>query len=121
MEDTPYVITGTIFIYNFPTYALFDLGATHSFVSSMFMSKLSKKLKPLAEELVIYNPVGDAMLVNEALRGCEVLVESVSLPMDLLALDLQELDVILRIDFLYAHFSSWVIIIRRWFSGNQDS
>ncbi|KAA0026148.1 Gag protease polyprotein-like protein [Cucumis melo var. makuwa] len=72
----------------------------------MFMSKPSTKLELLAEELVIFNPVGDAMLVSEALQDCEVLVESVSLSMDFLSLELQELDVILGMNFLYAHFSS---------------
>lgn len=100
------VITNTFLICNFPTYLLFDLGATRSFVSNMFMSKLGKNLEPLVEEIIIYNLVDDIMLVSEALRGCEELVESVSLSMDLLPLELLELDVILGIDFLHAHFSS---------------
>ncbi|KAA0052004.1 Transposon Ty3-I Gag-Pol polyprotein [Cucumis melo var. makuwa] len=31
----------------------------------------NRMLKPLSEELVIYTPVGDALLVNEVLRDCE--------------------------------------------------
>ncbi|KAA0048780.1 DNA/RNA polymerases superfamily protein [Cucumis melo var. makuwa] len=80
--------------------------ATYSFMSSMFMSKLSKKLKPLAEELVIYDPVDNVMLVSEALQGSEMLMESVSFLGDPSPLELQELDVILGMDFLYAHFAS---------------
>lgn len=55
--------------------------------------------------LVIYNPIGNKMLVSKVLRGCEVLVEIVNLPVDLLPLVLQELDVILGMDFLYTHFA----------------
>ncbi|KAA0037610.1 hypothetical protein E5676_scaffold249G00420 [Cucumis melo var. makuwa] len=56
-----------------------DLGATHSFVSSMFVTKLDRMLEPLSEELVIYTPVGDALLVSEVLRDCKVSVEGLSL------------------------------------------
>lgn len=86
------VITDIVDICNFPAYVFFDPGVTYSFV---FMSKLGKKLEHLEEELFIYNPVSNTMIVSEALRGCELLVESVSLLVDLLPLELQELDVML--------------------------
>ncbi|KAL0549329.1 hypothetical protein IC582_013810 [Cucumis melo] len=96
-EDAPDVITGTILICNVPADVLFDPGATHSFVSSIFLTKLNRMLEPLSEGLAIYTPVGDVLLVNEVLRNCEVLVEGISLLVDLLPLELQ----------------------RKWFSENQ--
>ncbi|KAL0559359.1 hypothetical protein IC582_003968 [Cucumis melo] len=48
-EDAPYVITGTILICNVPADVLFDPGATHSFVSSIFLTKLNRMLEPLSE------------------------------------------------------------------------
>ncbi|KAA0041710.1 putative retroelement [Cucumis melo var. makuwa] len=105
-EDAPDVITGTILICNVPADVLFDLGATHSFVSSIFLTKLNRMLEPLSEGLAIYTPVGDVLLVNEVLRNCEVLVEGISLLVDLLPLELQRLDVILGMDFLFAHYAS---------------
>ncbi|KAA0035808.1 DNA/RNA polymerases superfamily protein [Cucumis melo var. makuwa] len=105
-EDAPDVITGTILICNVPADVLFDPGATHSFVSSIFLTKLNRMLEPLSEGLVIYTPVGDVLLVNEVLRNCEVLVEGISLLVDLLPLELQRLDVILGMDFLFAHYAS---------------
>ncbi|TYK07721.1 retrotransposon protein, putative, Ty3-gypsy subclass [Cucumis melo var. makuwa] len=74
-EDAPDVITGTILICNVPADLLFDPGATHSFVSSIFLTKLNRMLEPLSEELAIYTPVGDVLFVNEVLSNCEVLVE----------------------------------------------
>ncbi|KAA0062248.1 DNA/RNA polymerases superfamily protein [Cucumis melo var. makuwa] len=68
-EDVPDVITGTILIYNVHTDVLFDPGATHSFVSSIFLSKLNRMLEPLSEGLAIYTPVGDVLLVNEEGSG----------------------------------------------------
>ncbi|KAL0556157.1 hypothetical protein IC582_004667 [Cucumis melo] len=105
-EDAPNVIIGTILISNVPAFILFDLGATHSFVSSMFLTKLNRMLKPLYEELVIYTSVGDLLLVNEVLRNCEVLVEGISMLVDLLPLELQRLDVILGMDFSFTHYAS---------------
>ncbi|KAL0540162.1 hypothetical protein IC582_024392 [Cucumis melo] len=96
-EDAPDVITGTILICNVPADVLFDPGATHSFVFSIFLTKLNRMLEPLSEGLAIYIPVGDVLLVNEVLRNCEVLVEDISLLVDLLPLELQ----------------------RKWFSENQ--
>ncbi|KAA0044257.1 Gag protease polyprotein-like protein [Cucumis melo var. makuwa] len=105
-EDAPDVITGTILICNVPADVLFDPGATHSFVSSIFLTKLNRMLEPLSEGFAIYTPVGDVLLVNEVLRNCEVLVEGISLLVDLLPLELQRLDVILGMDFLFAHYAS---------------
>ncbi|KAL0553582.1 hypothetical protein IC582_007482 [Cucumis melo] len=105
-EDAPDVITGTILICNVPADVLFNPGATHSFVSSIFLTKLNRMLEPLSEGLAIYTPVGDVLLVNEVLRNYEVLVEGISLLVDLLPLELQRLNVILGMDFLFAHHAS---------------
>ncbi|KAA0037766.1 putative polyprotein [Cucumis melo var. makuwa] len=70
------------------------------------MTQQEAMLEPLSEELAIYTPVGDVLLVNEVLRNCEVLVEGISLLVDLLPLVLQRLDVILGMDFLFAHYAS---------------
>ena len=99
------MITGTILICNVPARVLLDSGATHSFVSSMFLTKLNRMLEPLSEELVICTPVGDVLLVGEVLRNCEVLVEGLCMLVDLLPLELQALDVILGMDFLFTHYA----------------
>ncbi|KAL0546059.1 hypothetical protein IC582_015964 [Cucumis melo] len=91
-EDAPVVITGTILICNVPARVLLDSGAMHSFVSSMFLTKLNRMLEPLSEELVICTPVGDVLLVSEVLRDCEVVVEGLCMLVDLLPLELQVLD-----------------------------
>ncbi|KAA0025924.1 putative polyprotein [Cucumis melo var. makuwa] len=85
---------------------LFDPYAMHSFVSSIFLTKLNRTLEPLSEELAIYTLVCDVLLVNEVLRNCEVLEEGISMLVDLIPLELQRLDVNLRMDFLFAHYAS---------------
>ncbi|KAL0536964.1 hypothetical protein IC582_025927 [Cucumis melo] len=105
-ENAPDFITGMILICSAPAVALFDPGATHSFVSSIFLTKLNRMLEPLSEGLAIYTPVGDVLLVNEVLRNCEVLVEGISMVVELIPLELQRLDVILGKDFIVAHHAS---------------
>ncbi|TYK29162.1 DNA/RNA polymerases superfamily protein [Cucumis melo var. makuwa] len=105
-EDAPDVITGTILICDVHARVLLDSGATHSFISSMFLTKLNRMLEPLSEELVICTPVGDVLLVSEVLRDCEVVMEGLCMLMDILPLELQALDVILRMDFLFTHYAS---------------
>ncbi|KAA0047297.1 Gag protease polyprotein-like protein [Cucumis melo var. makuwa] len=67
---------------------------------------LNRMLEPLSEGLAIYTPVGDVLFVNEVLRNCEVLVEGISMLMELIPLELQRLDIILGMDFLFAHYAS---------------
>ncbi|KAL0555981.1 hypothetical protein IC582_004484 [Cucumis melo] len=63
-------------------------------------------LEPLSEGLAIYTPVGDVLLVNEVLCSCDILREGISMLVDSLPLELQRLDVILEMDFLFAHYAS---------------
>ncbi|KAA0042125.1 ty3-gypsy retrotransposon protein [Cucumis melo var. makuwa] len=79
VEDALDVITGTILIYNLPAVVLFDPGATHSFVSSIFLTKLNKMLEPLSEGLAISTPVSDVLLVSKVLHNCEVLMEGIGM------------------------------------------
>ncbi|KAA0045370.1 DNA/RNA polymerases superfamily protein [Cucumis melo var. makuwa] len=62
-------------------------------------------LEPLSEQLAIYTPLGNVLLVNEVLCNYEVLVESLSILGDLLPLELQMLDVMLGMDFLYTRYA----------------
>lgn len=43
-EETPYAITGMVSVCNIPPISLLDLGATHSFISSIFLAKLNRML-----------------------------------------------------------------------------
>ncbi|KAL4032927.1 hypothetical protein IC575_006010 [Cucumis melo] len=95
-EDAPDVDTGTILICNVPAYVLFDPGATHSFVSNIFLTKLNRMLYSLSEELAIYTSIGDVLLVNEVLHNCEVLVEGINMLVDLIPLELQRKEVVFR-------------------------
>ncbi|TYK22326.1 putative DNA/RNA polymerases superfamily protein [Cucumis melo var. makuwa] len=72
-KDAPNVITGTILICNVPTIVLFDPGATHSFDSSIFFTKLTRMLEPLSESLprkeVVFRKSGFAKVVFRGMRN----------------------------------------------------
>ncbi|KAL4032361.1 hypothetical protein IC575_005432 [Cucumis melo] len=95
-KDAPDIITGTILICNVPADVLFDSDAMHSFVSSIFLTKLNRMLEPLSEGLAIYTSVGDVLLVNEVLCNCEIVGEGISMLVDLLPLELQRKEVVFR-------------------------
>ncbi|KAA0061627.1 putative polyprotein [Cucumis melo var. makuwa] len=69
VKDAPDVITGTILICNVPADVLFDPGATHSFVSSIFLTKLNRMVKPLSEgKEVVFRKPGFAEVVFRGMR-----------------------------------------------------
>ncbi|KAA0037923.1 putative DNA/RNA polymerases superfamily protein [Cucumis melo var. makuwa] len=69
-------------------------------------TKQNRMLKPLSEGLAIYTLVRDVLRVSEVLHNCEVLVEGIGMLVDLLPLELQRLDVILGMDFLFTLYAS---------------
>ncbi|KAA0067805.1 Retrotransposable element Tf2 [Cucumis melo var. makuwa] len=67
-EDSPGVVTGTFHIFNVPADLLFDPGA-HSFVCSIFLTKLNRLLEPLSEgKEVVFKKPGFAEVVFRGMR-----------------------------------------------------
>ena len=73
-----------------------DPGATHSFVSYVFASKLGWQTRRMAIPLSIATPLSDSLDTDVILLGCPVLVEGRELLVDLVLLDVMEFDVILE-------------------------
>ena len=92
------VVTGTILLQGLDAYALFDSGATHSFVSKQFASKLGVEFVKLDYDLTIATPSGVSMRASYVLKSCEVCLGKEKLHTDLIVLDLFDFDVILGMD-----------------------
>ena len=58
-ENAPGVVTGTISLCDHAAYALFDPGATHSFVSAQFVELVGIKLVLLENILCVSTPMND--------------------------------------------------------------
>ncbi|XP_073313449.1 uncharacterized protein [Primulina huaijiensis] len=71
-DDATEVVLGTILIQKVPAYALFDCGATHSFVSKRLAKKLGLKPELLAEPFRIATPTNKAIKTHEIHRDCMI-------------------------------------------------
>ncbi|XP_075473979.1 uncharacterized protein LOC142505039 [Primulina tabacum] len=71
-DNATEVVSGTILIQSVPAYALFDCGATHSFMSKRFAKKLGRKPDKLTEPFRIATPTNRAVETNEIYRDCKI-------------------------------------------------
>ena len=82
---------------------LFDLGVTHSFIFIYLASRLSRPRVPLVVQLLVSTPLGQTLIAHDMLPSCDVDVGGVTLPADLIVLDMIDFDVILGMDWLALH------------------
>ena len=82
---------------------LYDSGATHSFVSDACVKKLSLLVCELQCELVVSTPVSGLVRTSSVCARCPVEVEGRKYKVNLICLPLQELNVILGMDWLSAN------------------
>ncbi|XP_075500150.1 uncharacterized protein LOC142538738 [Primulina tabacum] len=99
-DDANEVVSGTILIQKVPAYALFDCGATHSFLSKRFAKKLGLKPKLLAEPFRIATPTSKAIETQEIHRDCLISIGNQTFSADLIQLVMADFDIILGMDWL---------------------
>ncbi|XP_011081477.1 uncharacterized protein LOC105164524 [Sesamum indicum] len=75
-------------------------GSTCSFISHDFASRVHAKIEPFGHDLYVSMPAGGFVLVNKVVRSCPIVVDGVTLYVDLVVIDLREFDVILGMDWL---------------------
>ncbi|XP_074559874.1 uncharacterized protein LOC141815910, partial [Curcuma longa] len=100
------VVTGQIFIYSQYANALFDTGATHSFISISYAKKIKIPLQVLDEKFLTTLPSGEVMASTHMLRAVPIGIAERELYCDLIVLDMQDYDVILGMDFLTKYGAS---------------
>ncbi|XP_058211484.1 uncharacterized protein LOC131323652 [Rhododendron vialii] len=102
-EYDPSVIQGTLILYSTCVQALFDLRASHSFISIACVSALGLKTEPLGTTMHVTSPLGGKISVGLICKGYELEVSNLRLTVDLRVIDMTEFDVILGMDWLSAH------------------
>ncbi|CAJ2633781.1 unnamed protein product [Trifolium pratense] len=100
------VVTGILSICSQEAHVLFDPGATHSFVSLWFASRLGKNSSVLDEALVVALPVGDKLFAESVYSSCDVSIAGQILFADLVVIDMIDFDVILGMDWLSSHHAT---------------
>ena len=99
VEATPGVVTGTFIVNTIPAHVLFDSGAFHPFVAYACISKLF-----LSDSLEIHNefaqPSGERILCQRVFKDIPLEVLGINLPVDWIEFPLDNVDVILGMDWL---------------------
>jgi len=85
------------------TCVLYDFGATHSFVSKTCVQRLGLLVCELQCDLVVSTPASGLVRTSSLCTRCPVKVEGRRYKVNLICLPLQELEVILGMDWLSAN------------------
>ena len=81
-------------------------GASHSFVSPVFASRMEWQPSKMLFPLAVMTPLSDELETDIFFPSCPVLVEGRELFADLVLLDVIDFDVILGMDWLARHYAS---------------
>ena len=68
------VVIGMLVVEILLAWALFDLRATHSFISTHLASRIKKSKKALTKTLLVSTPLGKLLPVSEEINRCEIKV-----------------------------------------------
>ncbi|XP_058189293.1 uncharacterized protein LOC131306879 [Rhododendron vialii] len=93
-EQDPAVIQGIC------VQALFDSGASHSFISIACVTALALETEPLSTNVEVTSPLGGNVAVSLVCRGCELEVANLRRTCDLKVINMADFNVIPRMDWL---------------------
>lgn len=94
------MIQGTLLLFSTCMQALFDSGASHSFIFAASVSALGLEIESLRNSMTIASPLEGKIPVNLTCRGCEIRVTNIQLTYDLCVIEMTDYDVIMGIDWL---------------------
>ena len=97
---------GTLTLYTSRVKALFDTGASTSFIALRTVHKLGLVPQALDIELNVVSPLGVTVKLGRVCKGCPLNLENRNLSADLIVLSMKEFDVILGIDWLTKHHAN---------------
>ncbi|XP_042510887.1 uncharacterized protein LOC122086216 [Macadamia integrifolia] len=99
-ETAPGVVTGTILVSTVPTFVLFDSGASHSFVSSHFATRMGIEPKKLAHKLMISTPTEFIVELEDVYEPCVIQMCGRDMIAHLICMDIKDFEVTLGMDWL---------------------
>ncbi|XP_024310346.1 uncharacterized protein LOC112268658 [Brachypodium distachyon] len=94
----PGIMIGTFRVNSFQALVLFDTGASHSFISRMFVNKNKIPTNTLRNPLRVSSP-GGQMVATQGCRQLSLEIGKHTFPSDLIVLDSRGLDIILGMDW----------------------
>ena len=102
-KETDDVVAGTILVDSQLAHALFDSGASYSFVSHTFSKKLDGPLATLRNPYMIEIADGSVIPVNKLYPNCDVEVDERHFPIDFLVIGVKGFDTVVGMDWLKAY------------------
>jgi hypothetical protein len=93
------VVTGTISVDSFAAHALFDSGASYSFVSEDFMSRAGLSVQRLGHPILVSSANGSISSCSVC-QGCSVILADEVFSANLVVISLGAFDVVLGMDWL---------------------
>jgi hypothetical protein len=94
LPDGAPIMSGTFLIYHKPVVTLFDSGATHSFISNNYSTRIGLDPCPTQGSYMISTPGGE-ITSNQMIRSVPIQLGSKVIKTDLVLLNLEGIDVIL--------------------------
>src|ERR1044072_4711969 len=82
---------------------LFDSGATHSFISIKCAERLNLPVSELTFDLIVTTPAAKTLTANSACLLVPILMQDITFLANLICLSLENMDVILGMDWLSRH------------------
>lgn len=95
---------GTILAVIRPMYALFDIGMTHSFISSYIIWRDGINAQESSTPLRISTAIASRVTAKMVVKECPMVIKDTIMPTDLIVLNMSNYNVILRIDWLSRHY-----------------
>jgi hypothetical protein len=101
-QEAPDVVIGMFLINDTSTVVLFDSGASHSFISVIYVGKHNLPLALLRCQMIVSSPGGD-MPVRQLCPKVNLKIRGVDFIANLIVLGSNGIDVILKMDWLSKH------------------
>ncbi|CAO2813806.1 unnamed protein product [Amaranthus hypochondriacus] len=105
-DTQPDVVSGTFLLNNVSAYVLFDTGATMSFISSSFVSRIGLSARSVVKSLITL-PSGEEYPCNREFRDIAIVISRCELRANLKQFPMIEFDVILGMDWLSEHYATF--------------
>ncbi|XP_041016164.1 uncharacterized protein LOC121258687 [Juglans microcarpa x Juglans regia] len=99
-ETSNELVTGTLLLFYRHATALYDSGATHSFIARAYACLNERVPEYLDCSLSVATPTGEHIICDTILRNCPIEISGRHLPVDLVIFEMLGFDIIFGIDWL---------------------
>ena len=100
------MVAGTISVCGTDAFVLLDPGATHSFISPAFASRVGCRSSSMSTPLSVATPLSEVLITDTIFPMCSIKIEDREMMAELILLDVIYFDVILGMDWLSQHYAT---------------